>query len=357
MEDRLKKLNFAVTILRPGSLTLTAMNRRAATVLWKALDTATVWCLSCAVSIAARLLLTTYRRLHDSCCSNFDCWVADWSAGQRSILLLAVLAILSFPSWLQMSFLVSQTPRGLRSSYSSSFYVSGFLVGLSVLRMTNPQQSRLASTVANWNMHMHIPDARLAMQELASLSMLWLNLFDARMELGHDDFQWFVFFWRLVVAGFGAVLGFCLVEPLQELQCRISYRWHVGDLYSGGQVTPNNPSSFSVQKICQGIGMVGVACLPILILLYYSHSDHAMANLRALAAWLFLLLLCLLTKTLLQDYLQEALLHVVSTPARPLGSNPGEHANDDSTAITNTFTSRYGWGANSCHFLYCRWFS
>jgi hypothetical protein len=87
--------------------------------------------------------------------------------------------------------------------------------------------------------------------------------------------------------------------------------------------------------------MVGVACLPILILLSYSHSDPAMANLRASAAWLFVLLLYLLTKTLLQDYLQQALLHVVSTLARPLGSNPGEHANDDSTVITHTFTSRY----------------
>jgi hypothetical protein len=52
-----------------------------------------------------------------------------------------------------------------------------------------------------------------------------------------------------------------------------------------------------------------------------------------------------LSKTLLQDYLQQALLHVVSALTRPLSPNPGDHdkdnGKDDSTVITHPFTSRY----------------
>jgi hypothetical protein len=350
LEERLKKLHFNVTTLRPGSLTLAAMHRREATVLWKALDTAIVWILSCGVAIAGRWLSTTFRQLYHSCCSDFDCWVADWSAGQRSTLLLAVLTILSFRSWLQMALLASQMPIGLRASFSPSCYVSGFLVGLSVWWMTSQQQSQIASsTIGFWDVNMNIPDTHLAIQELASRSMLWLHLFDARMDLGHDVFQWFVFFWRLVLAGLGAVLGFSLAEPLQALQYRIFYRWHVGDLNSGEQTSSSNKSSpHSLRSLYQGVVAAGVAGLPVLILLSYNHSDPAMVMLRASAAWILVLLLFTLSKTLLQDYLQQALLHVVSTLARPLGSNPGDHDNDDdddddddSTAITHPFTSRY----------------
>jgi hypothetical protein len=341
LEERLKKLHFNITSLGPGSLTLAAMQREEATVLWKALDMTVVWILSCGVAIAGRWLLTTFRQLYHSCCSDFDCWGADWSAGQRSTLLLAVLTILSFRSWLQMALLASQMPIGLRATFSPSCYVSGFLVGLSVWRMTYPQQFPIASsTIGYWNVN--IPDTHLAIQELAARSMLWLNLFDARMDLGHDVFQWFVFFWRLVLVGFGAVLGFSLAEPLQALQYRIFYRWHVGDLNSGEQTASNNSFAQSVRPLYQGIVTAGVACLPVLILLSYNHSDPAsMLMLRVSTAWIFVFLLFILSKSLLQDYLQQALLHVVSALARPLGSNPAEYDNDDSTVITHPFTSRF----------------
>jgi hypothetical protein len=344
LEERLKKLHFNVITVHPGGLTHAAMHKREATVLWKALDTAIAFTMSCGVAIVVRWLSTTFRQLYHSCCSEFDCWETDWSAGQRSTLLLAVLTILAFRSWLQMAMLASQMPIGLRASFSPSCYVSGFLVGLSVWWMTYPQQSQIATsfTIGHWNAHANIPDTHLAIQELVSRSMLWLHLFDARMPLGNDAFQWFIFFWRLVLAAFGAVLGFSLAEPLQALQYRILYRWHVGDLNSGKDTSSKSRSLY------QGIVTAGVACLPVLILLSYNHSDPAMMiMLRASAAWLFVLLLFTLSKTLLQDYLQQALLHVVSALARPLSSNPGDHDDDDdkddddSTVITHPFTSRH----------------
>lgn len=270
------------------------------------------------------------------CLEDTECWGRDWTTSQRPTLLFSISIVLAIRHWLRLGLLSLYLPLGLRVRYSPLSFTTGLLTGLAIWWTTalGTQQ------VSPFMHYSNIPNAQPAIQELAVRCTLWLQLVDARVQATvESNLQWSVLAVRLALTALGSLLAFCLAEPLQALQYRLAYRWDLGDWDMGAQPSTIPFASFckaSFGPLFRRIAMVGVALLPVAILLSYSYTDPTVIRIRAEAGWLFNILLCSLIKPVLQDYLQEALLQVVGVLAR----SPDESDDDASSRISFPFTSR-----------------
>ena len=102
-----------------------------------------------------------------------------------------------------------------------------------------------------------------------------------------------------MAVGIGCI-GFVLNGPLRTLIQILLVQWH----YRGAWA----PTSDRVQRMSMWIAFqltfLGMSALPVVILLSYLCSS---VTLRAVSAWMFLLITMISMKPMLQSYLEEAL--------------------------------------------------
>ena len=296
IKDRMDKFVIESTRIQPGMLTMTSLQSNEGIRLWTNLDNACICAFSCVFALTFRFCLGWFLAIKNPCCVDIKCWVGWWQRQQDAMLLLSLLALMTFHSVWTLGKLSS----GIGLRYPPACYVAGALLGLSTLWIVNTPA--LLQTL-------DIP-ATLALEESSARILLWSRLMGIRISNEELVLKWLMSVGKLAYTVFCASLGFVLWDPLQETSRIVVYRWL--RLWKQPEKTWKR---FSFM-----VSMASLFFLPLLILLTYLISQRGQVprlNVRTLAAWLFVWVLCSLVKDLLQSYMDQAIPEVAMVLCEP----------------------------------------
>jgi hypothetical protein len=291
-EERLAALELQLAEIPPGGLTMSSLESKQGIHMWTNLDNACVNAFSCVFALGLRFCLGWVRVLRNPCCSDLSCWLGWWQGQQNAVPLLSLLALMAFHSAWTLGKLSSTLPQGTSLLYPPSCFLFGIVAGLVALWVLNTPALLQRMNIA----------ATPALEEWGARIVLWLRLVGVRISSNEEILlNRMMTIGRILFATLCGSLGFVLWDPLQSTVQVMVYRW---------QQHFKQPEKKQWSWYHAILAMSSLFLLKLLILLTYlvsGRGDISRLQVRTMAAWCDVWIMCSLVKDLLQSYMDQAI--------------------------------------------------
>ena len=338
LEERMDALELSSARILPGMLTRAALRSEDNYYLWRWLDAAVIFAVTCLFGLLLRWLVGWYQVLihqETACCNDMECW-SEWSDTiMASTPIISFMVIVFVTSLWKVATLSSRLPPTSRMRYPPSCYLAGFCLGLATLWLCYTP-----ILLQSWNIQL-----QEALDELSSRWLLWLRMVFMSYHDTEREQYWreiFIHVAKLLIAGVCACTGFALADPLSVTIRAIIYQW-----YNLREDPGSNPFEyFKNQQQYRGnfgkywsifwrihvrVAVCSTLLLPLALLGTYLSGNSSIGS-RVTLSWIFVYMMATLCKPLLQGYLQQSLADITTVLA--------QSQNPEADRITHPFRYR-----------------
>jgi hypothetical protein len=320
LEERMDALELSSARILPGMLTRAALRSEDNYYLWRWLDAAVIFAVTCLFGLLLRWLVGWYQVLihqETACCNDMECW-SEWSNTiMKSTSVLSFLVFIFVTSLWKVATLSSRLPATSRLRYPPSCYLAGLFLGLATLWLCYTP-----ILLRSWNLQV-----QEALDELSSRWLLWLRMVFMSYHDTEREQYWreiFIHVAKLLIAGVCACIGFALADPLSVTIRAIIYQWHNlrGDpasnpfeYYKNQQQSRGGKYWRMFWRIHVRVAVCSTLILPLALLGTYLSGNSSIGT-RVTLSWTFVYMMTTLCKPLLQGYLQQSLADVTTVLAQ-----------------------------------------